>query len=331
MENRPFRPYRSFFWPILLIGVGLVWLLGNLGLIQGNSLSLLGSLWPVILIAVGLDLLVGRGSPVVGAVIGLLLIAVLVGALIAGPALGLKTPNGNFRVERFSSPLDSASSSDVRINSGSEPVSIRALNDSNQLIDATIGHYGTIDFNVSGDKDKVVTLSHNNASPVFNFNFGDLKDLRWDIGLSPNVPTRLELSSGSGSVDLNLSGMKMNGVLLDSGSGSVNVVLSETTQPYTAEIHSGSGSVNVQLPANTDVTLRTDSGSGSVNVRLPSNTAVRVEVSDHGSGSVSIGGGLSHVSGSDKEGTWESQGYAQAAHKILIQVVGMGSGSLSIH
>ena len=331
MENRPSRPYRSLFWPILLIGVGSVWLLGNLGFIQGNSLSLLASLWPVILIAIGLDLLVGRGSPMMGAAIGLLLIAALVAAIIAGPALGLKAPGGSFKVERFSAPLDSTATSDVRINSASEPVSLHALNGSNLLIDATLGHYGTIDFKVTGDKDKVVSLSHNDSVPVFSFNLGNLKDQRWDIGLSASVPTRLELNSGSGSVNIDLSGMKISAVLLDSGSGSLKAVLPETAQAYTAEIHSGSGSVDVQLPANTDITLRTYSGSGSVSIRLPANAAVRVEVTDRGSGRVNIGGGLTRVSGSDQVGTWESQGYAQAAHKMLVQVTGMGSGSLSIH
>jgi len=33
--------YRSFFWPVILIGVGVIWLLSNLNLIPGDNLWIL--------------------------------------------------------------------------------------------------------------------------------------------------------------------------------------------------------------------------------------------------------------------------------------------------
>ncbi|MHB8089227.1 MAG: LiaI-LiaF-like domain-containing protein, partial [Anaerolineaceae bacterium] len=47
MDNHP--RYRSLFWPILLVGVGIVWLLSNLGLIQQISLGSILKFWPVVL------------------------------------------------------------------------------------------------------------------------------------------------------------------------------------------------------------------------------------------------------------------------------------------
>jgi len=60
---------------------------------------------------------------------------------------------------------------------------------------------------------------------------------------------------------------------------------------------------------------------------------VRIEVLNGGSGSVSIPNRFMRVSGSSdqKEGAWETAGYAQADHKILIQVVDLGSGSFSLN
>ena len=58
------RRYRSLFWPMVLIGVGVVWLLGNIGVIRPASLGVLVSFWPLILIFIGLDILFGRRSPV---------------------------------------------------------------------------------------------------------------------------------------------------------------------------------------------------------------------------------------------------------------------------
>ena len=51
------KTYRSFLWPILLIGVGVIWLLSSLGIIPSANLAALVSLWPLILIVIGLDLL----------------------------------------------------------------------------------------------------------------------------------------------------------------------------------------------------------------------------------------------------------------------------------
>jgi len=45
--------YRSLFWPIVLIGIGVVWLLGNLGILTGANLVVLFRLWPLVLIVVG--------------------------------------------------------------------------------------------------------------------------------------------------------------------------------------------------------------------------------------------------------------------------------------
>jgi len=51
------------FWPLVLIGVGLMFLLGNYGLIQPVSFLSLLALWPVLLILLGLDIAFARRWP----------------------------------------------------------------------------------------------------------------------------------------------------------------------------------------------------------------------------------------------------------------------------
>jgi hypothetical protein len=63
--------YRSGFWPVVFLGVGTIWLLGNLGYLPGLNLYALASLWPLLLIGLGLDLLIGRRSFWIGVLIGL--------------------------------------------------------------------------------------------------------------------------------------------------------------------------------------------------------------------------------------------------------------------
>lgn len=79
--------------------------------------------------------------------------------------------------------------------------------------------------------------------------------------------------------------------------------------------------------------MHLEGGSGSINITVPPDAAVRLEVLNGGSGSVSIPNSFMRVSGSSdqKEGAWETAGYPQAGHKILIQVVDLGSGSFSLN
>ena len=55
------RRNRSFFWPAVLILIGVVALLVNSGLISNDRLGLLADLWPVVLIVIGLEIIVRRG------------------------------------------------------------------------------------------------------------------------------------------------------------------------------------------------------------------------------------------------------------------------------
>ena len=61
------RRYRgSLFFPLILIAVGVIFLLNNLGVVSGDVWSNLARFWPVFLIAIGLDSIY-RGEGMVGA------------------------------------------------------------------------------------------------------------------------------------------------------------------------------------------------------------------------------------------------------------------------
>ena len=76
--------YRSFFWPVLTIGAGVVWLLINMNIISTENLRILYDLWPILLIIAGLDVLFARKLAFIGALLALLVIAVVIYVLING-------------------------------------------------------------------------------------------------------------------------------------------------------------------------------------------------------------------------------------------------------
>ena len=323
-------PYRSLFWPIVLISVGLIWFLANINAIPAfNPLALL-NLWPLLLIALGVDLIFGRKSPVIGLLIGLVTVGVAVAIVIAAPNLG---PSTQYTTESFNEPVGAATSAAVSIDSASQPVTIRALNDSANLFEGTIAHSGTMDFQVNGTTEKQISLRHRGGSNdwlIFNI---PPVNLRWDIGLNPRLPIALTYNGASGSVQMNLSGIQLSSLAVDGGSGSSDISLPVSSKAFTVKYQGGSGSLSMKLPAGADLTVNLGGGSGSLSLSLPTNAAARIEVNDNGSGSFSAPGWTTRLSGKSNEdqGVWESAGYSSAAHKILIVVEDVGSGSISIH
>lgn len=326
MENRP--QYRSLFWPIVLIGVGVIWLLVNLGYVSTANAFNLWRLWPLLLIAAGLDILAGRRAPIVGALFGLIVIGV-VGVFLLGNVQIPGTVSAQVKTERIHLPIDTAKRAHVTLNFWSDSVDLNALSDSKELIDGEITHVGQIHFSGTGSDEKTVTLSHDNEflGPMFFSN----AETHTKIGLTPNLPLDLTIDGASGSQNLDLSRLNLTALSLDSGSGSVELSLPASPGQYEARIHSGSGSINLSVAAGANALLSFDSGSGSVNVRLPGDAAVHIEVNDDGSGSLSLPSGLTQLSkGSGDRGTWETSGYAGAKNKIEIRIDNMGSGSFSI-
>jgi hypothetical protein len=326
-------PYRSLFWPILLIGVGLVWFLSNLNVIPNfNPWSLL-NLWPLILIALGLDLIVGRRSPLIGLIIGLATIAAAVVLVVTLPSLG---PwgigmNNEYVTDRYTEPVGAATSATIDIHASAQPVNIRALSDSANLFEGVITHNGAMDFQASGTTEKRIRLQHANSFNVWFFGFPSTNPT-WDIALNPSVPLTLTYDGASGHNRLDLSGLQLAHMAANCGSGSTDLTLPVTTKPYSVDYQGGSGSLNLTLPANTDLNLNLETGSGGSNLHLPANAAVRLDVRDNGSGSLNISGSLTRLSGKSKDdvGVWETPGFASAAHKITIVIQGFGSGSFNL-
>src|SRR5512136_782073 len=126
------------FWPIILIGVGAILLLSNLGVIQGNPWTIIFQLWPVLLIALGLEILLGGSTgwrAVASALLGLALVGGILWVLIAQPAIpGLNFGSSNLQTTNVSHPLDGVESATADLSFGTGTSKIYALNDSSNLV-----------------------------------------------------------------------------------------------------------------------------------------------------------------------------------------------------
>jgi len=330
MEN---RKGHSLFWPIILVGIGITWLLVNLGYIPAFNLGQLLKLWPIILIVMGIDIIFGRRLPWAGTLIGLLAVAGIITFLILSPNLGV-TAAPQMQTETFTEPVGTATSAKYYIEASSAPLHVGSLTSDGELVHAVITHRSIFNFDVSGTDQKTVRMSETtDSSSWLTWDFSTAAT-KWDVQLAEKIPTEMILNGGSGSIDIDLSGIELTSLRSDMGSGSSKFILPVTKDPYDIEVDSGSGSVRLVIPDGASLAFSLSSGSGSVNVTLPSNSALQVEVFDEGSGSLRLPTGLEKVSSSNSGGSlgvWQTAGFDSAMAKIYIKIMDQGSGSIDIH
>ncbi len=333
-ENRSLR-YRSLFWPVILIGVGLVWLLVNLNIFTAANIAVLDRIWPIFLIIIGLDLLFGRQSPPLGALIGIGAVALIVVLMLVGPSLGL-APNVEIRSEHFEEAIEDATSARVTLNASVGSMTVTALEDSRHLIEADIHYVGEVTFDVAGEREKTVTLGQTDSvsfsqgpiSTLFGW-LGATSALRWNIGLSPAVPLDLTVNGSVGDAQIDLRGLQLTGLDYRGGVGSVRLTLAATEDPYNVQINGSVGEFTLVIPDGAAVTARIEGGVGGFIIDVPDNAAVRLS-SSGGLGWVDVPGSFTRTSGGDDhEGTWETAAYASAERRITIDYDG-GVGGLTV-
>lgn len=263
------RGYRSLFWPLVLIGAGMLFLLSNLGIIDATNLTALYRLWPILLIAIGLDVLFGRNSPVLGALLGLAAVGAVVALVVVGPQLGLTNESaaplfhigdgfGEVKHDYYAEAVSGADSARIMLDAGSVHTEINALPaGSDTLFSADVDYLGTMRFDVQGGARRTVSLSEDRGPGTLFPPPG--ANMRWDIGLNRDVPTDLVLDLGSGSVNGDLASATLTDLELDSGSGSVD--LSLPGGRYDASINTGSGSVRLDMGDGASGSYTLDIGS----------------------------------------------------------------------
>jgi len=314
---RPRRHPPSLFWPLMLIGAGVLLLLSNLGYLPWQSWAVLWRLWPLLLIALGIDVLIGRRSTV-GAIISGLLILLLIGGAVGVvlfakniPALDNLTQPVEWHSEHIEYPLADVERASVTIDWTSVPGYLSALRDSPNLIEGDVTYRGELifDANVHGDQAYVELDSRFSSSGLWfgPSDFGSREEKDWEVRLSPQVVLDLNLDAGSGSCDFDLTGLQVSDLFLDVGSGSIDLA----------------------LPPGHTFETRIDGGSGSLTIVLPESVGARV-VLDSGSGSFRPDERFRLVEGErDDDGTWETGNFHTAEHTIVLSI-DQGSGSISI-
>ena len=325
------KPYRSFFWPVILIGAGLIWLLVNLEILPTTNLWILLRLWPVLIILAGLDVLFTRRLSFLGALLALLLLVGVIFILLNGGQLNLEDAPEP-QVESLSVPMADAASAHLDLNLSTQKTTIYALEDSANLLEAEIGHYGKLDFRVTGEEEKWITLKQEGVVSLPALFSPKSEDLMWDIGLSPGVPFDLKVDASTGETQMDLSNVILSNLRFDASTGASKIRLPETIDGYEVFIEGSTGAIDLVLPENGNLILRVDGSTGRITFDIPEGADVRIEVLSGGTGNIILPDWINKVSGAQDrdEGVYAADGTDADDPQISIIIEDVGTGNIVI-
>lgn len=298
-------------WPILLIAIGLdgiwrrqglvgatvmivlgiVFLLSNLGYLELNVWATIFRLWPILLIAIGFDVLIGRRSTLASLIGLVVILAILAGALwVSG--IGVAGGRAVTGMEIRQS-LENVSQASLQLSPAVGELTIEALSGSNDLVAGTVPDVSGLavreDYSVNAG---TATYRLTNSGGQFVSWPGNTSDWRWDLGLTTQVPLDLRVEMGAGSMQLDLTGLQLDGL----------------------NVSMGVGQITVQLPGGEDYQARLESAIGQLIVVVPADAGVRV-ISDAALTSVSVPTGYSQ-----NNDVYTSPNYATAGSQIELRV-----------
>ncbi len=291
------------FWPIILIGVGSILLLSNLGVIRGNPWSIIFQLWPVLLIALGLEILFGGSTgwrAVVSALLALGLVGGILWVLIAQPPIPGLNFGGALQTTSISYPISGIESARADISFGAGANNLNAIGDSNNLIEGTLQTVTPPTFSVSQAGDQADIHLAPSATTVFipPFSPGE----KWDIGLNSGATYQIDLNMGVGQSKIDLGKLRLSG----------------------GEVNGGVGNTELGLPNKGKFPLNINGGVGELRIVVPHNMAVRAEVN----GGLGAFHGMPRLQRVDDH-VYETEGFSSAENAVTLIING-GVGSITL-
>ena len=189
------------------------------------------------------------------------------------------------RTESVSAPREDIEVATVKLDVGPAEFTLDKHAESANLIEVDISHYGELVFEVieSGDQADVKLEVRMTFPPWLPSG----KQERWDVRLNPDVLYEIELDAGSGTYDLDLSGLRVTDCRLDLGSGEFDITLPDSMEAR-IRLDRGGGNFRpgprfqlVQGKENADgiwetdgydeaadcISIEIDMGSGDVTIR----------------------------------------------------------------
>ena len=300
----------------MLIALGALLLLANLGLLPRDVWRSAAHLWPVILVVLGAELLVARRISWAGVLLALIALVVL-GAVAQGAGVlpawegtrgpGISVPSGSF----FQQALEGAEVAEIELSHAAG------------RLDVTSGAGEGILAAVATDGEAVFARRYRVRNGVGSLDLSlergfDLGSLlrgqgdaqRLHVRLSRDVTIRrLEVDAGAADMNLDLTDLRLQRL----------------------QVNAGASAIRVRLPARGDVLADLSTGASSLVVEVPAGSAARISI-DGGLSSFTIDEqrfprtSMEGIPGVAASAVYRSPDFDRAENRVDIRISAGASG-----
>ena len=221
-----------YFWPVIFIIAGILFLLDNLGWLPGNAW---GWIWAVALILIGVGLLwPGRPRP---------------------------------EAEEVSVPLEGAAGARLTLKHGAGQLSVRGGAAPDLLFSGSFGGGVDKDVRRMGDMLDVTLQLPRQDWGLWAWPGGwGRARLDWNVSVNPNVPLQMAVEGGASEAWLDLSTLRVTDLSLKTGASSTRLALPGQAGHTQARIEAGAASVRIEVPAGVAARIHGVMGLGALNV-----------------------------------------------------------------
>jgi hypothetical protein len=221
------RRIGPLFWPLLLIAVGALFLMGNFGWLTFDPWKL-WRLWPLIIIVIGLDLL-----------------------------LVTVWPRGHGS-ESLSIDRDSLSEAQVSVEFGAGVLDVEAGNTPGKLLEGEFTE--DVEYQLRDRRLRVY------SRPYFWDWWGWRGERRWNARLTRDIPLELRFQVGACRTDLDLSDLRVTDFALECGAADMRVRFPREAGTTRASVKAGAASVKLSVPEGVAARITAIVAIGSFNV-----------------------------------------------------------------
>jgi hypothetical protein len=265
---------------LILIVVGSIFLLQNLGVLAPTAWLGLWRLWPLLLVLIGIDLLLAHRrslAVLVGLVVAILAVGLVAGLLdLPGLSVPRQTPATAATSRAQTQTLRGASQAAVTLRFGAGQLEVGPLLNAgpddlaSMTYDGPPGAAPEAQYSVANGVGRLnYQLSGRAAGgfvPFLSHRGGGNPESRLDVNLRPDVPLSLTVQTGATQARLDLSQLRVGALDVSMGAADTWVRLPENAGMTSAHFSGGATSLTLEIPNGVAAQIRTRGGLNTVSV-----------------------------------------------------------------
>ena len=249
-------------FPIILVVIGAILLLQNLGKVSWGLWWDIWRLWPLLVIAVGINLIFSRRWPLASS---LLIATVLIGGMAFG-ALFRVAPDETVYRHSISQDLEGVERFEVSLAFGAGDLHIGSQDaGSSSLVQGILEtrgrEAGSVITRAGGNVRLEASMSEQEGFTWLPGRSG----ADWELFLSQDPEIILDIEGGAASMVLDLSRLRVSRLDIGTGAASVQVTM-PSRGIVDARINAGVASIDIMIPDGVAARITTESGLSSVDV-----------------------------------------------------------------